>query len=355
MNSTTRDATIFEAARLFVDEGVSATEISTRLDISRQSVYSFLAEARERGFLRMVPPENQELAKRIISRFALKQNEVTVVDVGDVGTNAATAGIDQLASESAGEYVASAAADIAVRLILEIIRDDAKKDVVRIGLGPGRATLDFSKQLSVRLRSSPLPAKLRLIAISSSCPATQPEFTSTSFFNLFPRESLAGCVGLFSDTLVSQEQFQQMSKSLPVGFREAFREKDEIDIVVTAMGAAYDEHDLLMTFLRDDLGREKVERLSKDWVGNVQYRPYTKDGPVAEGPNEKRAVTLFEFKELVNLAKTKQKHVILMARTCGLCRKTRSTALLPLLRNTGMKAWSQLVVDARTARELATK
>ena len=34
-------------------------------------------------------------------------------------------------------------------------------------------------------------------------------------------------------------------------------------------------------------------------IGNVQYRPYTAEGPVEESPGDLRAVTLFELEDLV--------------------------------------------------------
>jgi hypothetical protein len=84
----------------------------------------------------------------------------------------------------------------------------------------------------------------------------------------------------------------------------------------------------------------------------VQYRPYTAKGPVKEKPSDLRAVTLYELEDLVRLAGQKNKHVILMARQCGICGRTRAEALRPLLTNPELKVFSSLVLDAATAREL---
>jgi hypothetical protein len=46
---------------------------------------------------------------------------------------------------------------------------------VGIGLGPGRATLDFCRAFSSLLAGYPEPVKLKLVAISAGCPADEPE------------------------------------------------------------------------------------------------------------------------------------------------------------------------------------
>jgi hypothetical protein len=54
--------------------------------------------------------------------------------------------------------------------------------------------------------------------------------------------------------------------------------------------------------------------------------PYTADGPVVEKGKELRAVTIFELKDLVQAAGEKNRHVILMARQCGICGHRQGTA-----------------------------
>jgi hypothetical protein len=96
-----------------------------------------------------------------------------------------------------------------------------------------------------------------------------------------------------------------------------------------------------------------VERLLRNgWVGNVQYRPYTRSGAVKEKAKELRAVTVFEIEDLAGLAKRRDKEVIQMGRQCGLCSRMRAEALLPLLRNPELKVFSRLVLDRATAEEL---
>ena len=65
-----------------------------------------------------------------------------------------------------------------------------------------------------------------------------------------------------------------------------------------------------------------------------------------------RAVTLFELEDFVRMADSKNKHVVLIARQCGVCGRTRAAALRPLLTTPRLRVWSDLVMDEATARDL---
>ena len=156
-------------------------------------------------------------------------------------------------------------------------------------------------------------------------------------------------MGLFAETLVPAQVVR--GDQATGGVKEAFAARESIDLVVTSMGDVQDDDDLLSMFLRQsdqDLGRLRAS----GWIGNVQYRPYSATGPVKEKPGDLRAVTLFELEDLARIAGQKNKHVILIARQCGICGRTRAEALQPLLTNPGLKVFSTLVLDAATAREL---
>jgi hypothetical protein len=47
--------------------------------------------------------------------------------------------------------------------------------------------------------------------------------------------------------------------------------------------------------------------------------------------------------------------VILIARQCSVCYKDRGEVLYPLMRNEDMRVWSEIVMDAETARGLLAK
>jgi hypothetical protein len=254
--------------------------------------------------------------------------------------------------ETAGAHdnakVAAVAAELALDHLEEIVK--AKRGpVVGLGLGPGRATLDFCRAFGGLLAGYPEPVKLRLVAISAGCPANAPEYASISFFNLFPKHLVESKVGLFAETLVPLKEFEAIKQR--AGVKEAFAARESIDLVVTSMGDVWDDDDLLSMFLLQsdqDLGQLRAA----GWIGNVQYRPYSATGPVREKPSDLRAVTLFELEDLARIAGQKNKHVILIARQCGICGRTRAEALRPLLTNPGLKVFSTLVLDGATAREL---
>ena len=63
-------------------------------------------------------------------------------------------------------------------------------------------------------------------------------------------------------------------------------------------------------------------------------------------------MTLFELDDFVRMADSRNKHVVLIARQCGLCGTTRAAALRPLLTSPRLRVWSHLVMDEATARDL---
>jgi hypothetical protein len=220
---------------------------------------------------------------------------------------------------------------------------------VGLGLGPGRATLEFCRFLSVRLKLLDEDLRLRLVAITAGCPVRMLEYAPISFLNLFPEHLVESKLGLFAETLVPAGQFKALCSH--TGFKQAFAAKKDIDLVVTGMGDFSDPHDLLSLFLKDSgLDLKLLRRRGR--VGNMQYRPFTAEGPAREEPQDLRAVTVFELKDLVDLAVKPDKEVILMARQCGVCARAHAAALNALLSNPSLKVFSRLVLDAATAREL---
>jgi DNA-binding transcriptional regulator LsrR (DeoR family) len=341
------DDVLFSVSKAFLDGGKVkdiADEANSRfaleVPLTRQSVYKALADARDRGFFRLIVPLEKKLAAQIEDKFGCRKGHVHVVST--------------LRQEDS-EYVAAAAAELALELIREIGREKAQDaanpaDVrVGLGLGPGRATLDFSRNLSTLLNAEIDFPLLNLIAISSGCPTSAPECSSVSFFNLFPKRLVDERVGLFAQALVTQRQFDQMRTRGGVG--EAFKAKEQIDIIVNSMGEVDDEHDLLMAFLvQEKADLKQLKR--RGWIANVQYRPYSATGPIEEGPDDLRAVTLFELREFAAWSQRRGKHVILIARQCALCGRTRAPGLLPLLTVPGLRVFDHLVLDVATAREL---
>jgi DNA-binding transcriptional regulator LsrR (DeoR family) len=303
-------------------------------ELTRESLYPLVEEAVRRDIVRLTPPVSQALRDKLVQKFpGLAAAKVNVVE---------TTGPDDNAK------VAAFAAEKAFKALTRIARIKGGKPV-GIGLGPGRATLEFCRFLSSRLKFLDEELKVRLVAITAGCPATMLENAPISFLNLFPEQLVERKLGLFAETLVRAGDFPGLSGH--TGVKEAFAAKNDIDLVVTAMGDFQDPHDLLSLFLKDS-GQDLRALRRRGWLGNVQYRPFTASGPVHEAPDELRAVTVFELADLVERAKDRSKEVILMARQCGLCPRPRAGALRALLSNPSLKVFTRLVLDRATAAEL---
>ncbi len=330
---------VFRVATLFFS-GLGAREIAEQVNkelrpakpLNRESVYPLLAAARQLEFVRLVAPLEGTLAKEVAGKFACNPQHITVVRTQGKHLN---------------EYVAERAAEVALDLIRATGASLA--GAVGLGLGPGRATLDFSRCLSELLRSEINVPKIKLFAICAGSPANHPEYSSTSFFNLFPPDRVTARVGLFAETVVPNDQFETI-KQRP-GVAEAFASRGEVSIVVTSMGDFHDEHDLLSLFL-GRTGANMQALRDGGWIGSVQYRPYSATDPIKEDGKDMRAVTLFELEDFVRMADSKNKHVVLIARQCGACGRTRAAALRPLLKSPRLRVWSDLVMDEATARDL---
>jgi len=279
----------------------------------------------------LVPPLEEKLAQAIENKFSCPRGSVRVVDCPAPGSN---------------ESVAASAAEWAVDLVKEL--HQAAGGTIGVGLGPGRATLDFSRAFSRRLREDPSVPKLNLVAISAASPVRCPEYSSISFFNLFPPTSVDQRIGLFAETLVRSQLIQEI-QARP-GCREAFEAAKDIHLVVTSMGDMEDEHALLRIWYSECQNEPKPSWWGEA-VGDIQYRPFGVDRFLKDKLNDLRAVTLFELDDMVTLARRRDRHVILIARQCGLCepRRTKAKAVRPILKNPDMRVFSRLVLDSPTA------
>ena len=310
-------------------------EFGANLELTRESLYPLVEEAVRRGIVRLAPPVSRALRDKLLAAFPrLAAAKVNVVE---------TTGPDDNAK------VAAVAADKAFNALVRLARTKPRGEPVGLGLGPGRATLEFCRFLSARLKFLEEDLQLRLVAITAGCPATMLENAPISFLNLFPEHLVERKLGLFAETLVRAGAFPELRDH--TGVKEAFTAKKDIDLVVTAMGDFEDPHDLLTMFLKDS-GQDIKALRRQGWLGNVQYRPFTADGPVHETPDQLRAVTVFELEDLVKLAKDRTKEVILMARQCGACGRAHARALRALISNPDLRVYTRLVLDRATATAL---
>ena len=317
----------------FIADTISAEFPEARF--TREMVWPFAGEAVRRGFLVLVPPFDLQMQQSLVAKYPHLADRLHVVRTAN-----------RLDNKKVSEAAAKIALDHVKKLAATL---DGRP--LGLGLGPGRATRDFCESFGRLMagEQETLP-KLDLIAITAGCPAKEPEHASISFFNFFEDRFVHGRTGLFAETLVSARDFPKIQKR--AGVKEAFAARNSIHMVVTSMGDLNDEHDLLRVFLKES-GVDVAALCKRGWLGNVQYRPYTSQGPIKEEKNDLRAVTLFELDDLAKMAARDDKRVILIARQCARCERTRASTLEPLLReDSKLRVFSDLVLDTETCREL---
>ncbi|MFO0907512.1 MAG: hypothetical protein U0794_03990 [Isosphaeraceae bacterium] len=354
-----KDGRAFRAVELFSStREQTATEIATTLStefksgsrVSREMVYNLMQTARKEKYVQLVPRLESALALEVAATFGLDPETIRVVDTP-------TKDLNTMVADRAAQWVLELAENLIARLqpMWQSSQVDKRLQGVGLGIGPGRASLDFCRSLGEQLRERGDGLKLRLISLAAGSPALSPEFSSANFFNLFPEDQIVDHVGYFAETVMTPREFSAEEFRRTTGVREPFEEKnrDRIHIVVNSMGNLEDDHDLL----RNLLEASQVDRTRdlKGCIGSVQYRPFTATGPFKETARVPRATTLYELEEFAELAVRKNRHVVLIVRRCGLCGRTHADALRALLTVRSLKVWSELILDAATARELLGK
>jgi DNA-binding transcriptional regulator LsrR (DeoR family) len=258
-----------------------------------------------------------------------------------------------LASRGNLEHLAGAAAERALALIREI---GANKSIVHLGLGAGWTTMLVAQHLAMLLRSADRVPRLRIHALSSGFDVENPFTAPIYFFGFFANLGIdVTFVSLFAPAFVDSTEYKDVKRQ--PGVADSFRQADEIDIVITSLASAADEHGDLKRFVqlgstRQQTGKAVLNRLERaGWIGDVQYRPYNAAGPL-DLDEGNRAVVLLELEDLVRLAATPDKRVILVAGPCSLCDQLRADALRPLLAEPKLRVWTDLLMDLRTAQAL---
>jgi hypothetical protein len=394
-----------------------------RRDFQRTQIYPLLGEGIRRQFFQLFPPLNIALASEIKKIYGIGggmgyANPVTVVDLGKPAqSGGAREGADL------HTHLTTVAADLVVSLINKVAQEkqqaqaratpsrterrrpdpedrvssstkgDQEKHCVEVhlGLGGGRTATMVARTLAYRLVGQKKLPKLVIYTLSAGgFLPSEPHKSPVSYFSYFdglpcPLEYVA----LFSETVVSSQHFDWVRKNPSV--RRVMERARELDIVVTSLASAEDEHGLLRRYLQwlvdsEDLPAEKLQEM-KDagWVGDVQFRPYSENGPMDDLCGV-RAVTLLEIEDMVrwaawahqpsqsgstgsaatqppaqasstapiseSLQHSGRKYVVLVAGPCAECGRLKTDALVPLLRNPNLRVFTHLVVDRATAMNL---
>lgn len=332
------DEYVFFVCERFLN-GEGATRIAEwlaneGLTVSREQVYALVRRGIALGYVKLCPPQDMALTRQLSTVFPRVAADIQVLDVEKA---------------TALEHLTMAGADKALLLIKELGSSDRP---VHIGLGAGRTSERFARNLALRLRSeseAELP-KLVVHAMSSGFSPRDPTTAPVAFFSFFaglrPKVEF---LCMFSEPFVPWSQYEMVKDSH--GVREAFEDAQEIDIVVSSLSSRQDEHGLFNEFLTvgSPQGVDAMDRAG--WVGDVQFRPYSDGGPIMED-TEIRPVTLFELEDLVEMSMTPDKHVILIAAPCAACGRDKSDALRPLMRQPSLHVFNHLITDAATASAL---
>ena len=315
-----------------------AEEVERRFEISlhRTQVYQVILEGRRRRYFYLTPPREEHLSERMADRFA-----------PSVGASCMT--VVPRASLPSLDAVANAASLALLREVKEVHAQMREgKRPVHVGFGAGETMMLVARHFAERLRMDERSPNVVLHALSSGANILEPATAPVAFFSFFDGIPGVSFTGLFASSFVDYDDWEKERGN--VGVHEAFAEKEKLQVVVTALADAGDEHGELNRLLAHPSGKHTRDVLDQveGRVGDVLYRPFTQREPITRQVGI-RAVSLFEIAELVTFAASKEKRVLLVAGPCGGCGRSRSKALLPLLTQPALRVWSHVVTDEATA------
>ncbi|MGN1065951.1 MAG: hypothetical protein ACI4QC_11090, partial [Thermoguttaceae bacterium] len=255
-------------------------EIYHRDDITREKIYPILWEATRRGFLLLNPPVKKELHDELIKRYDLQRHiDQTNGDiiVTNVTGNTTTSNVSLTAADKIIELIDRVDSMKKSKAIQE--KKNPEEVRVHLGIGAGYVAEMVSERLASR-SSSELP-KLTLHAISpGGYYLEEPQKDTSTYFANFTKQSLdVKVVGLFSTPIVNGTSLDSLIAN--PSFLESYKKRDEIDVLVTSLASADDDHGLLKQFfvyLRDSkmLEEDVIQTLkNKGWVGDILFQPYS--------------------------------------------------------------------------------
>lgn len=337
---------VFEVCHRFLEDE-SPVDIAAWLnpkvnhEVTREAIYPLVRRAKREGFIRLVAPEHISLHQRITDFYKTPADRVHV---------------SNLRGDLAREYVADRAAHTVVELIENVAKTKKKKKPVRLGLGGGGTVMRVAKNIAFLLKNESLVKHLGIHTLTGGIDPGFPLHAPNSFLTFFegavPKISYQG---LFAPPVVPAEDYDDIVAT--PGIAESFYWAPKIDIVITSIARAEDEHGELSCLMqlaakREPGGHETVAALEEEnWVGDAMYRPFSRAHPIITD-HGLRAVSLFELEQLVDMAKKPNKHVVLVVTPCKSCDESKGTALAPLLSEETLKIWNHLFLDVATARTL---
>ena len=318
---------------------------------TREEIYPIIRQAIDRRFLRLCPPLSTELFAQLMRKYPRVPKDTIILDLKQPSPGGETN------AHATIEGLADRAAERVVELIREVAKDKRRgtqregvdRERVHIGFGGGGATQRIAHALAQQLASATHLPPLVLHALSSGLDVSRPLDSPIAFFSYFERiRPAVDFVGMISPLMTTSGQYAEVIDS--PGIRQSRERAAEIDIVVTSLAQAEDEHGLLNTLVKESAGaRELLE--DEGYVGDVLMHPFSASGPI-DADIGIRAVTMFDLPELVEIAQTPGRHVVLLAGPCLGCGLNKSDALRPLLTEPTLGVCNHLVTDSATAEGL---
>jgi DNA-binding transcriptional regulator LsrR (DeoR family) len=309
---------------------------------SREQIYPILREAARRGYLKGSPPHSLGVHAVLEKRYPDMPADTRILDVMPPLV------VENLATETA---------EVVFELIVSIAEGGGASRSrrkpyrrIHVGFGAGGTTRRVAECLAERLASEPKIPPITVHALSSGFAIERPLEAPIAFFSFFENlHEPVEFVSLYSPPAVECTEYEAIKK-LP-GVKRSFELKKKLDIVVTSLAQADDPHGLLNMYLGAEKAARRAELGRRGHVGDVQWQPYSKKGPLAVKTGH-RVVTLFDLPDLVRLAAEPGKHVVLVAGPCIVCGKVKAKALRPLLTEPRLRVCNHLVTDVETGRKL---
>lgn len=335
-----------------------------RPNFRRTQIYPLLGAASRLGFFQLLPPVEQRMAAEIRSKYKLPhQDPESILVVNAPGP-------------AAHDHLTTAAAVLVVRLMKRVIeqkrRSGSPQPEVHLGLGGGMTAMMVARKIARALAAERELPRLVIHTISSGgFLPSEPQKSPISCFSYFDGlHTEIECVALFTETVVSSGDFEKVISNPAV--KCVMNRKNELDIVVTSLAAASDEHGLLRRYLQWLMqtgglpATDYQKMVAAGWIGDVQFRPYSASAPLPDICGV-RAVTLLEIEDMVRWARStitgesgpegepstgSAKYIVLVAGPCAECGQLKTEALKPLLENDQLRVFTHLVTDLKTAEDL---
>jgi DNA-binding transcriptional regulator LsrR (DeoR family) len=277
-------------------EIASAIHQEFAVPMTRQSVLVALRRAGQLGLIGPHPRQHQAYSLALAKRCALPKTEPAAGNKPDLPDIRVIPAFGPRAADGIGQ----AAADLVLELILKLGKE-RNGAPVHIGLGVGRMTDNFARALVKVAQNQPELPPLVVHALAPGHTRSNhlaPPFTSA--VHLHTSLERVDYVGLFVDPFVPHAEYAKVLANPRVA--DAFERRDEIDIVVTSLGDAADEHSHIAKYL-DEMDASSAREMRKllherGWIGDIHLRFFSKDGPIQLNAGM-RTLTLFEDRKSV--------------------------------------------------------